>query len=89
MKGVPTLGNGGKLKQGGLATRPPLTRLFGLVLIAWPATGALALIWMFGSISMLAGVIMIIISLRFKGDLKMMDEEVKAATGSGEQPSAG
>lgn len=56
-----------------------LSFLIGLVLIAWPASGALAMIWLFGSISLLAGVIMVVVALRFKGDLKMVEEEVKAA----------
>jgi uncharacterized membrane protein HdeD (DUF308 family) len=64
-----------------------LSFMIGLVLIAWPATGALTMIWLFGSISMLAGVIMIIIALRFRGDIKMLQEEVKSVPQGSEQPS--
>jgi uncharacterized membrane protein HdeD (DUF308 family) len=62
-----------------------LSFIIGLVLIAWPATGALAMIWLFGSISLLVGIILIIVALRFRGDLKMVEEEVKAAVE--QQPS--
>jgi len=54
-----------------------LSFLIGLVLIAWPETGFVAMVWVFGSISLLAGIIMIIVSLRFRGDLLAAEEKVK------------
>lgn len=62
-----------------------LSFLVGLMLIAWPATGAVAMIWLFGSIALLAGAVMVVVALRYKGDLKMLEEEVKSAVE--QQPS--
>lgn len=65
-----------------------LSFMVGLVLIAWPASGALALIWLFGSISLLAGIVMIVISLRFKGALSsLLTQDATPVTQGSEQPS--
>lgn len=63
-----------------------LSFMVGLVLIAWPATGALALIWMFGSISLLVGAVMTVIALKYKGALSTLADEVKPVTQGSEQP---
>ncbi len=44
-----------------------LTVLFGIVLIAMPGTGALALIWVIGAYAIAAGIIMVVLAFRLKG----------------------
>lgn len=44
-----------------------LTVLFGIILVAMPGTGALALIWVIGAYAVAAGVIMVALSFKLKG----------------------
>ena len=44
-----------------------ITVLFGIMLMAWPVTSALALIWVIGAYAIAAGVIMIALAFRLKG----------------------
>ena len=44
-----------------------VTVLFGIMLMAWPVTSALALIWVIGAYAIAAGVIMIALAFRLKG----------------------
>lgn len=43
-----------------------LTVLFGVLLIAMPGTGALALIWVIGAYAIAAGVLMVVLAFRLK-----------------------
>jgi uncharacterized membrane protein HdeD (DUF308 family) len=41
--------------------------IFGLVLVANPAAGALAMVWLIGSFALVFGVMMIVLSFRLRG----------------------
>ena len=59
-----------------------LSILFGVLLIARPGTGALAVLWLIGSISIAIGILMVILSFRlkgFKGRIDTVRERLHAA----------
>ncbi|MFI6598170.1 HdeD family acid-resistance protein [Nonomuraea sp. NPDC050536] len=43
-----------------------LSAIFGVLLIIWPASGALALIWLIAIFAIIYGIVMIVLSFRFK-----------------------
>ena len=63
------------LAQGGLSL------CLGILLIAWPAVSAVALAWLFGSISLFSGVLTVIIALGFRGDLKKVRQQAEEEMG--------
>jgi uncharacterized membrane protein HdeD (DUF308 family) len=60
-----------------LLAQGALSLCLGILLIAWPGAGALALAWLIGSIALLSGVLTVIIALRFRGDLQKIHEQVE------------
>jgi uncharacterized membrane protein HdeD (DUF308 family) len=50
-----------------LALNGALSVLFGILLIAAPGTGALAVLWLIGTFAIIVGVVMIVLGFRLKG----------------------
>ena len=50
--------------------------LFGIVLLLFPGSGALALIWLIGSYALIFGVMMLILAFRLRGRRDVMDSRV-------------
>jgi uncharacterized membrane protein HdeD (DUF308 family) len=43
-----------------------LSVVFGLLVLAWPGAGALALVWLIGAYAIVFGVLLIVLSLRLR-----------------------
>lgn len=59
-----------------LLAQGALSFCLGILLIAWPGAGAVALAWLIGIIALFSGVLTVIIALRFRGDLQKIQQQV-------------
>ncbi len=55
-----------------------LNVIFGVLLIAWPANGILALVWLVGIYGLIGGVVLIVLAFRVRSTVKSAGEAMRA-----------